>query len=91
MGTGFAGIADTAFTVEGVSDEMDYEVVGRRNDPVVVARFRLDAGSRTTALLMSSASTQARECSDVVSPTNSSARTRFQSTGFALCYEQNIY
>ena len=38
----FAGVADTSFAVEGVSEEIDYDIIGRRNNPVVVARFRLE-------------------------------------------------
>ncbi|NJO21872.1 MAG: flagellar motor switch protein FliM [Sphingomonadales bacterium] len=41
--TAFGGIADTAFAVEAISNEIDYDVIGRRNNPVVVARFRLEA------------------------------------------------
>jgi flagellar motor switch protein FliM len=40
--TAFGGIADTAFAVEAISNEIDYDVVGR-NNPVVVAKFGLEA------------------------------------------------
>lgn len=39
----FAGIADSPFAVEGMADEIDYDVLGRRNNSIVVARFRLEA------------------------------------------------
>lgn len=40
--TAFGGIADTGFAVEAISNEIDYDVVGR-NNPVVVAKFGLEA------------------------------------------------
>ncbi len=46
LSTAFAGIADTAFALEGMADEIDYEAVGRRDDPIVAARFGLDVGGR---------------------------------------------
>lgn len=46
LSTAFAGIADTAFALEGMTDEIDYEAVGRRDDPIVAARFGLDVGGR---------------------------------------------
>lgn len=41
--TAFAGVADTAVVVEAISNEINYDVVGRRTNSVVVARFRLEA------------------------------------------------
>jgi len=38
----FTGIADTTFAVEGTTVEIDYDIVGRRNNSVVVAKFRLE-------------------------------------------------
>jgi flagellar motor switch protein FliM len=46
LSTAVVGIADTSFTLEGMADEIDYEVVGRRDDPIVTARFGLDIGGR---------------------------------------------
>jgi flagellar motor switch protein FliM len=50
--TAFAGIADTPFAVEGTTDEIDYEIMGRRNNSVVVARFRLEAAGRGGEVLI---------------------------------------
>ena len=52
LATAFAGIADTAFALETMVDEIDYEAVGRRDDPIVVAKFRLDVGDRGGELLI---------------------------------------
>jgi flagellar motor switch protein FliM len=52
LSTGFAGVADTTFTMEGTVDEIDYEAVGRRDDPIVAARFRLDVGGRGGEILI---------------------------------------
>jgi flagellar motor switch protein FliM len=41
----FGGIADTAFAVEAISNEIDYDIIGRRNNSVVVAKFRLEGVS----------------------------------------------
>lgn len=38
----FAGIADTPFAVEGIADRVDYDVIGRRNNSIVVAKFHLE-------------------------------------------------
>ena len=48
----FAGISDTAFALEGTADEVDYEVIGRRDDPIVLARFRLEAAGRGGEILI---------------------------------------
>ncbi|MBX9589521.1 MAG: FliM/FliN family flagellar motor switch protein [Hyphomonadaceae bacterium] len=48
----FAGIADTTFAVEGTAEEIDYDVVGRRNNPVVVARLRLEVAGRGGEVLI---------------------------------------
>jgi flagellar motor switch protein FliM len=39
----FSGIADTAFAVEAISNEIDYDVIGRRHGPIAAGRFRLEA------------------------------------------------
>lgn len=41
--TAFAGIADTTFAVEAISNEIDYDVIGRKNNSIVVARVALEA------------------------------------------------
>jgi flagellar motor switch protein FliM len=46
LSAAFAGIADTTFALETMVDEIDYEAVGRRDDPIVAARFNLDVGGR---------------------------------------------
>jgi flagellar motor switch protein FliM len=46
LSSAFAGIADTEFALESIVDEIDYEAIGRRDDPIVLARFRLDVGDR---------------------------------------------
>jgi flagellar motor switch protein FliM len=38
----FSGIADTAFVVEAISNEIDYDVIGHRDGPVAAGRFRLE-------------------------------------------------
>lgn len=41
----FGGIADTAFAVEAISNEIDYDVIGGRSNSVVVAKLRLEGVS----------------------------------------------
>jgi flagellar motor switch protein FliM len=50
--TAFAGIADTSLALEGTADEIDYDAIGRRDDPIVLARFRLDVGGRGGEILI---------------------------------------
>jgi flagellar motor switch protein FliM len=52
LSTAFAGIADSSFLLEGTADEIDYEVIGRRNDPIVVARFGLEVAGRGGAIVI---------------------------------------
>jgi flagellar motor switch protein FliM len=50
--TAFGGIADTTFAVEAISNEIDYDVIGRRNNSVVLARFRLEAAGHGGEILI---------------------------------------
>ncbi len=46
------GIADTPIDLESAGGEIDFDVIGRRNSPVVLARLRLDAGVRGGEILV---------------------------------------
>lgn len=48
----FAGIADTPFVVEATANEIDFDIVGRRNNPIVAAKFRLEAAGRGGEVLI---------------------------------------
>ena len=48
----FAGVADSAFAVESAAGEIDYDVIGRENDPVVVAKFGLEVAGRNGEFLI---------------------------------------
>ena len=48
----FGNVADTTFAVEATADEVDYDVIGRRNNSVVLAKFRLEAASRGGEILI---------------------------------------
>lgn len=52
LDAGFGNIADTTFAVEGTAEEIDYDVIGRRNNSIVVAKFRLEAASRGGEILI---------------------------------------
>lgn len=47
-----SGIADTPVELESAGNEIDFDVLGRRNSAVVVARLRLDAGVRGGEILI---------------------------------------
>ena len=49
---GFGNVADTSFAVEGTAEEVDYDIIGRRNNSIVVARFRLEGASRGGEILI---------------------------------------
>lgn len=46
LAASFAAVAETPFVLEGTGDRIDYDVIGRRNDSIVLAKFRLDAHGR---------------------------------------------
>ncbi|HVY43140.1 MAG TPA: FliM/FliN family flagellar motor switch protein [Hyphomicrobiaceae bacterium] len=48
----FAPIAKAAFVVDGASDRIDFDVIGRRNTAVIVARFLLRVWGREGELLL---------------------------------------
>ena len=50
--SGLAGIADTPVELESAGSEIDYDVIGRRNSAVVIARLRIDAGARGGEILV---------------------------------------
>ena len=52
LGAGFAGLADTPFAMEGMADGVDYDVIGRRNSSIVLAKFRLEAAGRSGEILV---------------------------------------
>ena len=49
---GFGAVADTTFAMEATAEEIDYDVIGRRNNSIVVAKFRLEAASRGGEILV---------------------------------------
>src|SRR5262245_55703420 len=42
--TGLAGVAETPLSVEAALDHVDFDAIGRANNPMVLARYRLEAG-----------------------------------------------
>jgi flagellar motor switch protein FliM len=52
LGTGFAGLADSSFTLEEMADSIDYDVIGHRANSIVAAKFRLEAASRGGEILL---------------------------------------
>jgi flagellar motor switch protein FliM len=40
-----AGVAETPLAVEAAFDHIDFDAIGKANNPMVLARFRLEAGS----------------------------------------------
>lgn len=52
LGLGFAGLADASFALEEMADCVDYDVIGRRNNAIVAAKFRLDAVGRGGEILL---------------------------------------
>jgi flagellar motor switch protein FliM len=52
LGMGFAGLADTSFALEEMVDSIDYDVIGRRNNSIVAAKFRLEAAGRGGEILL---------------------------------------
>jgi len=52
LGVGFAGLADTPFVVESTTDSIDYDAIGRRNNSIVAAKFRLEAAGRGGEILI---------------------------------------
>jgi flagellar motor switch protein FliM len=52
LGAGFAGVADTSFALEEMVEEIDYDVIGHRNNAIVAAKFRLEAIGRGGEILL---------------------------------------
>jgi flagellar motor switch protein FliM len=50
--TALTGVADTPFVLEGIADRIDYDVIGRRSNPIVAARMRLDVAGRGGDILI---------------------------------------
>jgi flagellar motor switch protein FliM len=49
--TALAGVADTPIAVEDTGDQIDYDAIGR-NNPIVAAKLRLEAGDRGGDILI---------------------------------------
>ena len=52
LAVGFEGLADTPFALEEVADCVDYDVIGRRTNSIVAAKFRLEAVGRGGEILI---------------------------------------
>lgn len=42
--TGLAGVAETPLSLEATLDHVDFDAIGKANNPMVLARYRLEAG-----------------------------------------------